>query len=119
MLDRPPQPPPRKPGCYIFRDARKKPLYVGKAKDLRARLAHYFQERVPTKIRRLRRQAEDLEFIVTASEWEAFLLENNLIKQFKPPFNTMLKDDKTYPYLKLTMKDEYPKAVFTRHPEKD
>lgn len=119
MLDQPPHPPPREPGCYIFRDAKKKPLYVGKAKDLRARVSQYFQERVPLKIMRLRREAEDLEFIVTSSEWEAFLLENNLIKQFKPPFNTLLKDDKTYPYLKLTVKDTFPKAVFTRKPEKD
>lgn len=119
MLDHPPQPPPCDPGCYIFRDGKKKPLYVGKAKNLRARVAQYFHERAPLKIQRLRREAEDLEFIVTSSEWEAFLLENNLIKQFKPPFNTLLKDDKTYPYLKLTVKDTYPKAVFTRKPEKD
>ena len=119
MLDSAPERAPRKPGCYIFRDGKKRPLYVGKAKDLRARIAHYFQERTPLKIQRLRRDAEELEFIVTANEWEAFLLENNLIKQFKPPYNTLLKDDKTYPYLKLTVKDIYPKAVFTRKPEKD
>ena len=119
MLDHPPQPPPSRPGCYIFRDAKKRPLYVGKAKNLRARVSSYFQSEVPLKIRRLRQQAVDLEFIVTASEWEAFLLENNLIKQFKPRYNTLLKDDKTYPYVKLTVKDRYPKAVFTRRPEKD
>jgi len=119
MLDSAPEKVPRKPGCYIFRDGKKRPLYVGKAKDLRSRIAHYFQERTPLKIQRLRRDAEELEFIVTANEWEAFLLENNLIKQFKPPYNTLLKDDKTYPYLKLTVKDTYPKAVFTRKPEKD
>ncbi len=119
MLDRAPDHVPRRPGCYIFRDGKKRPLYVGKAKNLRARVAHYFQDRAPLKIQRLRRQSEELEFIVTATEWEAFLLENNLIKQFKPQFNTLLKDDKTYPYLKLTVKDTYPKAVFTRKPEKD
>ncbi len=119
MLDRAPGPPPSRPGCYIFRDARKRPLYVGKAKNLRARVSSYFQENVPLKIRRLRRTAVDLEYIVTSSEWEAFLLENNLIKQFKPRYNTLLKDDKTYPYIKLTLKDRYPKAVFTRRPEKD
>ncbi len=119
MLERAPGPPPSRPGCYIFRDARKKPLYVGKAKNLRARVSSYFQENVPLKIRRLRRTATDLEYIVTSSEWEAFLLENNLIKQFKPRYNTLLKDDKTYPYIKLTLKDRYPRAVFTRRPEKD
>lgn len=119
MLERPPQGVPHKPGCYIFRDGKKKALYVGKAKDLRARVAHYFQERAPHKIQRLRRLAVELEFIVTPGEWEAFLLENNLIKQFKPPFNTLLKDDKTYPYLKLTVKDAYPRAVFTRKPQRD
>jgi len=119
MLDRAPEAVPARPGCYIFRDSKKRPLYVGKAKNLRARVGSYFQADVPVKIRRLRHQASELEFIVTASEWEAFLLENNLIKQFKPAFNTLLKDDKTYPYLKLTVRDKYPKAVFTRKPEKD
>lgn len=119
MLDRPPETPPARPGCYIFRDGKKRPLYVGKAKNLRARVGSYFQTDVPVKIRRLRQQAEDLEYIVTPGEWEAFLLENNLIKQFKPRYNTLLKDDKTYPYLKLTLKDRYPKALFTRRPEKD
>lgn len=119
MLDRPDEPAPSRPGCYIFRDAKKRPLYVGKAKNLRARVASYFQDNVAPKIARLRQHAESLEFIVTASEWEAFLLENNLIKQFKPRYNTLLKDDKTYPYIKLTARDRYPKAVFTRHTEKD
>ena len=119
MLNHAPESPPPRPGCYIFRDGKKRPLYVGKAKNLRSRTAHYFQENVPTKIKRLRQQAEDLEFIVTPNEWEAFLLENNLIKQFKPRFNTLLKDDKTYPYIKLTVKDAYPRAVFTRRTERD
>jgi len=119
MLDRPDEPAPSRPGCYIFRDVKKKPLYVGKAKNLRARVASYFQENLSHKIVRLRQQAESLEFIVTTNEWEAFLLENNLIKQFKPRYNTLLKDDKTYPYIKLTARDRYPRAVFTRRPEKD
>jgi excinuclease ABC subunit C len=119
MLDRAPQDIPSKPGCYIFRDARKRPLYVGKAKNLRSRVGSYFTGKVPAKILRLRQQAAQVEFILTASEWEAFLLENNLIKQFRPRFNTLLKDDKTYPYLKLTVKDRYPRAVFTRRAEKD
>lgn len=119
MIARPSSLPPARPGCYIFRDARKRPLYVGKAKSLRARVASYFQEGVAPKIERLRRQADSLEFIVTRSEWEAFLLENNLIKQFKPRFNSLLKDDKTYPFIKLTVKDRFPKAAFTRRTERD
>lgn len=119
MLDHPPSPPPERPGCYLFRGRGGSPLYVGKARDLKARVLSYFTERVPDKVVRLRREAVDLEYIVTGSEWEALLLENNLIKQFRPPFNVLLKDDKTYPYLKLTVKDTYPKALFTRRPAKD
>ena len=119
MIERPPEDIPARPGCYIFRDARKRPLYVGKAKSLRSRVGSYFVENAPAKIRRLRQQAAEVEFILTASEWEAFLLENNLIKQFKPRFNTLLKDDKTYPFIKLTVKDPYPRALYTRRPEKD
>jgi len=119
MLEHPPTPPPERPGCYIFRGRGGRPLYVGKARDLKARVLSYFVERAPDKVVRLRREAVDLEYIVTASEWEALLLENNLIKQFRPPFNVLLKDDKTYPYLKLTVKDTYPKALFTRRPARD
>ncbi len=119
MLDRPPSPPPEKPGCYIFRGMAGRPLYVGKARNLRARVSSYFQEGIAPKIARLRREAEALEYVVTASEWEAYLLENNLIKQFRPPFNVLLKDDKTYPYLKLTLKDVYPRALLTRRPSRD
>lgn len=119
MLDRPPTPPPARPGCYIFRGRGGRPLYVGKARDLRARVGSYFHDRPPRKVERLRREAVDLEYLVTAGEWEAFLLEDSLIKQFRPPFNVLLKDDKTYPYLKLTVKDRYPKALFTRRPSRD
>jgi excinuclease ABC subunit C len=119
MLERPSEPLPTRPGCYVFRDARGRPLYVGKAKNLRARTGSYFQEHPSPKVERLRRAASSLEVIVTPSEWEAFLLENNLIKQSRPRFNTLLKDDKTYPYIKLTVKDRYPKALFTRRPLRD
>ncbi|MGC8763561.1 MAG: excinuclease ABC subunit UvrC [Acidobacteriota bacterium] len=119
MLERPSEPFPSRPGCYLFRDARGRPLYVGKARNLRARLASYFQEKVSDKVARLRRQAASVETVVTASEWEAFLLENNLIKQFRPRFNTLLKDDKTYPFLKLTVREPFPKALFTRRVERD
>ena len=119
MLDCPPATTPELPGCYIFRGRGGRPLYVGKARNLKARVASYFQENAPQKVVRLRREAEVLEFVVTASEWEALLLENNLIKQFRPPFNVLMKDSKTYPYLKLTVKDPYPKALFTRRPARD
>lgn len=119
MLKAPPLAPPDRPGCYIFRDARKRALYVGKARSLRQRVAQYFQANAPPKVARLLHAAADLEFVVTPSEWEAFLLENNLIKQFKPPFNVLLKDDKTYPFVKLTVRDRYPKALFTRRVLKD
>jgi excinuclease ABC subunit C len=119
MLTAPPLAPPDRPGCYIFRDALKRPLYVGKAKSLKHRVPHYFQSGAPSKVRQLLHAAADLEYVVTPSEWEAFLLENNFIKQFKPRFNTLLKDDKTYPFVKLTVKDRYPKAVFTRRIQKD
>ena len=119
MLDAPPPNLPDKPGCYIFRDPKKKPLYVGKAKVLKNRIHSYFQARVQRKIARLLHAATEIEFVVTANEWEAFLLENNLIKQFRPHFNTLLKDDKTYPFVKITIRDRYPKAVFTRRPIKD
>lgn len=119
MLDRPVTEPPDRPGCYLFRGLAGKPLYVGKAKSLRARVASYFREAVPRKVQQLRREALDLEYVVTTSEWEAFLLEDSLIKQFRPPFNVLLKDDKSYPYLKLTVKERYPKALFTRRPGKD
>lgn len=119
MLNAPPTPPPDAPGCYIFRGKGGKPLYVGKAKNLKSRVPYYFASAAAEKIVRLRQEAASLEYVVTQSEWEAFLLENNLIKQFHPPFNVMLKDDKTYPYIKLTIRDDYPKAIFTRRPIKD
>jgi len=119
MLEKPPAPPPDRCGCYIFRDSRGRPLYVGKARSLKQRVPNYFQANAPPRVRRLRREACDLDYVLTASEWEAFLLENNLIKQFKPRYNTLLKDDKTYPYLKLTLKDRYPRALVTRRIQKD
>ncbi|MCX7829787.1 MAG: excinuclease ABC subunit UvrC [Acidobacteria bacterium] len=106
-------------GCYIFKDAEKKPLYVGKAKNLKARLKSYFQKNVSEKIKRLRREAEEVEFIATNNEWEAFLLENNLIKQFRPKFNVLLRDDKTYPFIKINLKKNFPKGEFTRRMIKD
>lgn len=106
-------------GCYIFKDENKKPLYVGKAKNLRARVRTYFLKNVSEKIRKLRNEATEIEIIVTNNEWEAFLLENNFIKQFHPKYNVLLRDDKTYPLIKINLKKNFPKVEFTRRIEKD
>jgi excinuclease ABC subunit C len=119
MLKKAPIKLPDTPGCYIFRDSEKKPIYVGKAKKLRSRVHSYFAKHAPEKVKRLRAEASSLEFIVTNNEWEAFLLENNFIKQFHPKFNILLRDDKTYPFIKLSVKDSFPKAVLTRKIAKD
>lgn len=119
MIDKPPENVPFSSGCYIFKDKERKPLYVGKAKNLRARLNSYFQTNVSEKLKRLKNEANEIEIILTNSEWEAFLLENNLIKQFHPKYNVLLRDDKTYPFIKVNIKQPFPKAIFTRKMEKD
>src|SRR5262245_26564490 len=88
---------PDRPGCYIFRDGAGDPLYVGKALSLRARITSYFGAGRGEKETRLTAAARTLEFVVTASEREALILENQLIKRHHPPFNVMLRDDKTFP----------------------
>ena len=106
---------PNKPGVYLFRDSRGAVLYVGKAYDLRNRVRSYFVSRPPThKLRRLASTIADIDFIVTDSEQEAIILENNLIKKHKPRYNVRLKDDKSYPYLKITISEEWPRAHITR-----
>lgn len=105
-------------GCYLFKDSEKKILYVGKAKNLKLRIKSYFLKNVSEKIKRLRTEAEEIEFIVTNNEWEAFLLENNLIKQFHPKFNILLRDDKTYPFIKVDLKKSFPKVEFKRKMDK-
>ncbi|HZC43562.1 MAG TPA: excinuclease ABC subunit UvrC, partial [Acidobacteriaceae bacterium] len=109
------------PGVYLFHDADGKVIYVGKAKSLRSRVRSYFLEaaQANAKTGSLMREAVDLEYILVANEHEALALENNLIKQRKPRFNVLLRDDKTYPYVKLTLGDRYPKVVVTRRVRKD
>ena len=95
---------PTRPGCYLFKDAEGEVLYVGKAASLRARLRSYFsspQQQSP-KVRAMLSHAEDFETVVTDSELEALILENNLIKERHPKYNIRLRDDKQYPYLCLT-----------------
>ncbi|OQA35540.1 MAG: UvrABC system protein C [Acidobacteria bacterium ADurb.Bin340] len=111
---------PVRPGVYLYRDREDNLLYVGKAKVLRNRVKSYFQNKhQDAKTRRLVARIWDLEFIVCETELEALVLENNLIKEHMPPFNILLRDDKTYPYVKLTWKDAYPQVFVTRKVRKD
>ena len=106
---------PRKPGVYLFRDERADVLYVGKAKSLRSRVRSYFQ-RGDTRAAsaQLAGRIADVEVIVTRNEAEALMLEQNLVKRHRPPFNIRLRDDKSFPYIAVTMSDEYPRVMFTR-----
>jgi excinuclease ABC subunit C len=113
---------PTSPGCYLYKNAEGEVIYVGKAKNLRARVRSYFLEANQInnhKTGRLMREAVDVDYITVANEHEALALENNLIKQRKPRFNILLRDDKTYPYIKLTMNDRFPKVFVTRRLRKD
>src|SRR5215467_264504 len=112
---------PEKPGVYLFRDAAEHVIYVGKARILRNRVRSYFLESrwMDAKTGSLAREIADLETIVVANEREALALENQLIKQYKPKFNVMLQDDKTYPYIKFTAAEKYPRVYFTRRIRKD
>lgn len=106
---------PKKPGCYLFKDKRGKIIYIGKAKVLRNRVRSYFQEgRLEgPKLRRLKSKIADLEIIVTDTEMEALILEMNLIKEYKPRYNINLKDDKSYPYIRVT-NERFPRIFPTR-----
>ncbi len=113
---------PTKPGCYLYKNAEGVVIYVGKAKNLRSRVRSYFLEANQLqnpKTGSLMREAVDLEYIVVDNEREALALENNLIKQRKPRFNILLRDDKTYPYIKLTLHERHPKVFVTRKLRKD
>src|SRR5215471_8511225 len=113
---------PAQPGVYLYKNAEGEVIYVGKAKSLRARVRSYFQEGVGeanAKTGSLLREAVDVEYIVVANNKEALALENNLIKRKKPRFNILLRDDKTYPYIKLTLGERYPRVYVTRRLRKD
>src|SRR6201996_2253003 len=112
---------PAGPGCYLYKNAEGDVIYVGKAKNLRARVRSYFlaASQANAKTGSLMREAVDLEYITVANEREALALENNLIKERKPRFNILLRDDKTYPYIKLTLGDKHPKVFVTRKLRKD
>jgi len=112
---------PRQPGCYIFRSREGAALYVGKAKALRDRVRSYAQDpgALTPKIAQMVSEAADLEIIVTRSEVEALILENNLIKKESPRYNTMLRDDKNFPYLKLSVADPFPRLSLVRRARTD
>ncbi|HEY2310257.1 MAG TPA: excinuclease ABC subunit UvrC [Gaiellaceae bacterium] len=107
---------PARPGVYLFRDANGDVLYVGKAKSLRPRVRSYFQKTTDgrAQIRSLPERVADIEVIVTGSEVEALHLEQNLVKRHRPPFNVRLRDDKSFPYIAVTVEDDYPRVMFTR-----
>lgn len=109
---------PTSPGCYIHKDKNGTIIYVGKAKNLRNRVRSYFRGSHDTKTEALVSEIEDFEFIVTESNIEALLLEINLIKENKPKYNIMLKDDKSYPFIKIT-NERYPRLIITRQVKKD
>ncbi len=109
---------PDRPGIYVFQDADSRPLYVGKASSLRKRGASYLSGRHEARIATMLQEAVDVEFVVTDTEAEALLLENNWIKGRRPRYNILLRDDKTYPYVKLTL-DDYPRVTFTRRLRQD
>ena len=111
---------PIQPGVYLYKDALGRVIYVGKAKSLRARVRSYFNEDrlADVKTDTLIAEARDVDYILVDNEKEALALENNLIKQWKPRFNILLRDDKTYPYIKLTA-EKYPRVYVTRRLRKD
>src|SRR5271156_6948587 len=112
---------PLSPGVYLYKDAGGRIIYVGKAKSLRLRVRSYFSEDKLGDIKTgtLIAEAREIDYILVDNEKEALALENNLIKQHQPRFNILLRDDKTYPYIKFTAFEKYPRVYVTRHLRKD
>ena len=112
---------PKKPGVYIMRDRSDVIIYIGKAKVLHNRVRSYFRANIGRgpAIDNMVKQIAYFEYIVTDTELEALVLENNLIKEHRPKYNTMLVDDKTYPYIKVTVQEPYPRILFSRTRKKD
>ncbi len=112
---------PASPGVYLLKDAEGNILYVGKAANLRYRVRSYFGtgQKLPPKLQRMVARVNDLDFLVTASEQEALILELNLIKRHRPRYNVRLKDDKTFPYLKIDPNEDWPRVYITRRLEED
>ncbi|MEE8604929.1 MAG: excinuclease ABC subunit UvrC [Candidatus Aminicenantaceae bacterium] len=110
---------PKKPGIYFFKDKNQNVIYIGKARSLQNRIKSYFAPTSNTKVIRILNETSDIEYILTGSEKEAGFLENNFIQQYQPKFNLRLKDDKSFPYLKLSLQDLYPGLYLTRRVEAD
>jgi len=112
---------PDAPGVYLFRDASGEVLYVGKARSVRRRVLGYFQSpaRLGVRLHELVRRVADVEVFVVDNETEALVLENTLIKEHAPRFNVQLRDDKTYPYVKVTVQEPFPRVLVTRRLEDD
>jgi len=112
---------PGQPGIYIMKDDRDTILYVGKAKNLKKRVRQYFQSSrsMDMKTRSLVSQIEDIEYMITATELEALILECNMIKKHRPKYNILLKDDKHYPYIRVTMEEDYPRIIIARDMKKN
>ena len=112
---------PASPGVYLLRDAEGNILYVGKAANLHHRVRSYFgtQQKPSPKLKRMVARINDLDFFVTNSEQEALILECNLIKRFRPHYNVRLKDDKTFPYLKINLSEDWPRVYVTRRLEEN
>lgn len=113
---------PDEPGIYVFRDESGRVLYIGKAKSLRKRVMSYFRDAGPAgdsvRMKRMLKRIHDFDFVVTASETEALLLEANFIKHHRPAYNIILRDDKSYPYVAITLNEEFPRVMVTRKPHR-
>jgi excinuclease ABC subunit C len=105
---------PRSPGIYFFKDAKGKVIYIGKARSLQDRVRSYFQPTSDPKVRNILRETADIDYLLTETEKDAVFLESNYVRNAQPKFNLRLKDDKSFPYLKLTVQDEFPGVYFTR-----
>jgi excinuclease ABC subunit C len=112
---------PAKPGIYLFKDKEDKIIYVGKAANLNSRVRSYFgaPSNLPPKVQRLVSKIQDFEFVVTNSEQEALILECSMIKRYTPRYNVRLKDNKTFPYLKIDIHEDWPGVYITRQVQKD
>ena len=112
---------PKLPGIYIMKDGRGGILYIGKAKSLNIRVRSYFQKsrHMPIRTRIFKDKVHDIKFLTTRTEAEALILESNFIKKHQPRYNVLLKDDKHYPYLRLTTHEEFPRLEVVRRVKKD
>lgn len=112
---------PQLPGVYLFKNLNGDVIYVGKARILRNRLRSYFQDpvKLDSKVRAMMSRVNDFDYIVTSGELEALILESNLIKSYQPHYNILLRDDKSYPYLKITLQEDYPRMFMTREKQHD